>query len=85
MSIHEHAYVISVLYCRTLSDGMGAEETDGVTVVELEGGGGDEGEPENGEKDTTVATVDLLAKCKGGRTHRIINSYMYHLSSATVW
>ena len=63
VSIHEHAYVISVLYCRTLSDGVGAEETDGVTVVELEGGGGDEGElahtfperPENGEKDTTVA------------------------------
>ena len=67
---------LSVLYCRTLSDGVGAEETDGATVVELEGGGGDEGEPKNGEKGTTVATVDLLAKCKGGRIHRIINKDM---------
>ena len=56
VSIHEHACVISVSYCRMLSDVVGAEETDGVTVVELEGGGGDEGElvhtsPErNGEK-----------------------------------
>ena len=62
--------VIFVLYCRTLSDGVGAEKTDGVTVVE--GGGGNEGglvpsspeRPENGEKSTTL---DLLAKCKEGR------------------
>ena len=33
---------ISVLYCRTLSDGVGAEETDGVTMEEG-GGGRDEG------------------------------------------
>ena len=26
--------MLSVLYCRTLSDGVGAEETDGVTVQE---------------------------------------------------
>ena len=31
---------ISVSCCRTLSEGVGAEETDGVTVVELEQGGG---------------------------------------------
>ena len=57
VSIHDvimYICVIPVLYCRTLSDGVGAEETDGVTVVELEDEGGlvhtSPERSENGEK-----------------------------------